>query len=98
MTKVRLSENVVFRSFGSETVLLNLTTGHYHGVKGSGGRMLEALVETGDVEKAVEQIAIEYDEPRERISDDMRELCAALVERSLIELDPHDRAESGDGG
>ena len=41
--KVRLSENVVFRSFGSETVLLNLKSGQYHGVRGSGGRMLEVL-------------------------------------------------------
>jgi hypothetical protein len=86
MPTIRLSENVVFRSFGSETVLLNLTTGQYHGVKGSGGRMLEVLTETGDLDQAARRIAAEYDQPVDKIRRDMTELCDALAERSLVEV------------
>jgi Coenzyme PQQ synthesis protein D (PqqD) len=85
--KVRLSENVVFRSFGSETVLLNLKSGQYHGVKGSGGRMLEVLAETGDVDACAQLIADEYGHPLEDVSRDLNELCDALAKRDLIEID-----------
>jgi hypothetical protein len=89
MPIVRIPDNVVFRSFGNETVLLNLTTGQYHGVRGVGGRMLEVLAETKDVGEAARQIADEYEYPVEEVSRDMTELCAALAERSLIEVDEH---------
>jgi len=87
MTKIRLSENVVFRSFGSETVLLNLSTGQYHGLKGTGGRMLELLEENGDLETVARQISEEYDHPFDEVLRDLRALCSALAERSLIEMD-----------
>ena len=86
--KVRLSENVVFRSFGSETVLLNLKSGQYHGVKGSGGRMLEVLAETGDVDLSARRIADEYGHPLEDVKRDLNGLCEALAKRDLIEIEP----------
>jgi hypothetical protein len=87
MARVRLQEKVVYRSFGSETVLLNLTTGQYHGLKGSGGRMLEVLAETPDLDDAAAQIASEYGQPVERIRQDLGELCDQLAARSLITID-----------
>jgi hypothetical protein len=84
---VRLCDDVVFRSFGSETVLLNLTTGQYHGLKGSGGRMLEVLAETGDLEAAASLVAGEYGHPLQEVERDMTELCRALAERSLVTID-----------
>jgi hypothetical protein len=87
MPTVRIPENVVFRSFGNETVLLNLTTGLYHGVRGVGGRMLEVLAETPDLGEAALRIADEYEYPLEEVSRDITELCEALAKRSLIELE-----------
>jgi hypothetical protein len=87
MTKIRISENVVYRSFGSETVLLNLKTGQYHGLKGAGGRMLQVLAERGDLDEAAAQVAREYDHPVEIVTKDLSELCDALAERSLVEID-----------
>jgi hypothetical protein len=75
VTRVHLPDDVVFRSFGSEMVLLNLKTGQYHGIKGSGGRMLEVLAE---------QIADEYEQKLELVARDMERLCQQLAERSLI--------------
>jgi hypothetical protein len=85
MTQVRLSDDVVHRSFGSETVLLNLKTGQYHGLRGSGGRMLEILSETGDVDETARRVAAEFDRPLEEVARDVRELCDGLRERQLVE-------------
>jgi hypothetical protein len=87
MPTVRIPDNVVFRSFGSETVLLNLATGQYHGLKGAGGRMLEVLAETPDLDAAARRIANEYGHPVADVSRDMNDLCLALAERSLVELE-----------
>ena len=87
MTRVRLNENVVHRAFGSETVLLNLDTGQYHGLRGSGGRMLQLLRETGDPEQSAERLASELGHPLEEVRRDIHELCRALAERSLLVID-----------
>ena len=87
MTVVRLSDNVVFRSFGSETVLLNLTSGQYHGLTGSGGRMLEVLVEVGDLDAATQRLTTEFDHPVDEIRRDLATLCDELAARSLVEID-----------
>jgi hypothetical protein len=94
MPTVRLADNVVFRSFGSETVLLNLTTGQYHGVKGSGGRMLEVLADVGDVDLAARKIAGEYGHPLNEVLRDLMDLCAALEERSLVTVHGRPGGES----
>lgn len=87
MQSVRIPKHVVFRSFGSETVLLNLNTGQYHGLRGAGGRMLEVMAVTPDFDAAARQVADEYGQPLAEVERDMRQLCAALAERSLIELE-----------
>jgi hypothetical protein len=90
MKRVRLSEDVVHRSFGSETVLLNLKTGQYHGLRGSGGRMLEVLAETGDVEETARVIAGEFGQPLPDVTRDVEDLCHAMAERSLVVAEPED--------
>jgi hypothetical protein len=87
MPTVRLSDNVVHRSFGAETVLLNLDTGQYHGLRGSGGRMLEVLAETPDVDAAAARLAAEFSHPVEAVRADMAELCRALEQRRLVVME-----------
>jgi hypothetical protein len=84
VNRIRLSEDVVYRSFGSETVLLNLKTGQYHGLRGSGGRMLELLAENGDTAQTARMVAEELGHPLDEVQHDLDELCQALVERSLL--------------
>lgn len=84
MKRVRLSDDVVYRSFGTETVLLNLTTGQYHGLRGSGGRMLEVLAETGDLDTTARIIAEEFKQPLPKVARDVEELCLSMAERSLV--------------
>lgn len=88
---VRVPDHVVFRSFPGETVALNLQTGKYHGLNPVAGRMVEALVESGDLEETAALLAEEYDQPQETVEGDLRRLCEDLSRRGLIEL-PIDRA------
>jgi Coenzyme PQQ synthesis protein D (PqqD) len=87
-SKARVPEHVVHRAFPAEMVVLNLNTGQYHGLNPTAGRMLELIQECASIGEAVDRAAEEYDQPREEVEKDMRELCAALLERELIELDP----------
>jgi hypothetical protein len=86
-SKVSVPEHVVHRAFPAEMVVLNLNTGQYHGLNPTAGRMLELMQECATVGEAVDRAAEEYEQPREEIERDMRELCARLLERELIEVD-----------
>jgi hypothetical protein len=77
---------VALRAFESETVVLNLDSGQYHGLNPTAGRMVELLREHGQVEKAADAAAQEYGQPREEVLADLIELCGQLAERGLIEV------------
>lgn len=86
-SSIRLPEHVVHRAFAAETVVLNLTTGKYHGLNPVAGRMLAVLEEGKTVQDAARQLAAEYDQPLEAVEEDVCGLCADLLERGLIETD-----------
>jgi hypothetical protein len=91
-SRIRVPEHVVYRSFPSETVVLNLQTGKYHGLNATAGSMLEALQRVPCVRDAAVVVAGEYAQPQATVEQDMRELCNGLLARGLIELDgdsPH---------
>jgi hypothetical protein len=85
-TRVVVPQHVVHRSFPSETVVLNLRTGKYHGLNPTAGAMLDALARTGSVRAASAAVAREYELPAETVEEDVERLCSALLERDLIEL------------
>jgi hypothetical protein len=91
-SRARVADQVVYRTFPTETVVLNLATGKYHGLNASAGRMLEALERSDSVGEALAELTGEYDAPPAEIERDLRRLCGALLERGLIELkDPERR-------
>jgi hypothetical protein len=85
--KIAVPTHVVFRSFPAETVVLNLQTGKYHGLNPTAGKMLEALAATGSVLEGSARIAREYGRDPGATETDMANLCQALLERGLIEID-----------
>lgn len=85
--KVRVPQHVVYRSFVSETVALNLNTGKYHGLNPTAGRMLEVLERADSIGEAAVTLAREYDRGREELARDLCVLCEQLLERGLIEID-----------
>jgi Coenzyme PQQ synthesis protein D (PqqD) len=87
---VKVPQHVVHRSFPSETVVLNLQTGKYHGLNPTAGRMMEALDREGGVRAAANAVAAEYEQPLDATEKDICDLCEALLERGLIEIDAGD--------
>jgi hypothetical protein len=81
-----LPEHVVHRSFVSETVVLNLRTGKYHGMNLVAGRMLTAIERSRTVGGALEALTDEFDAPADEIERDLRIFCKDLAARGLIEL------------
>jgi hypothetical protein len=82
--------SVVSRAFAEETVVLNLQTGMYHGLDGTGRHFYEVLQEAPDLGSASAQLADDYEQPLERIEADVHRFCSDLRERGLIELSPPD--------
>ena len=81
-------KHVVYRRFETETVILNLRTGQYHGVNHTGGRLIELLEEAdGSIREAIDRLAAEYGQDTADIEQGLAEFCAALASRGLIELD-----------
>lgn len=85
--KIKVPQHVVYRSFPSETVVLNLETGKYHGLNATAGAMLEALEQAACVRDAAAVLAEGYAQPYDIIERDLCELCQSLLERGLIEAD-----------
>ena len=85
--KVKVPQHVVYRSFPSETVVLNLQTGKYHGLNATAGRMLDALARADCVRDAAVELAGSYEQPQDVIEGDLCVLCTSLLERGLIETD-----------
>ena len=93
--RAEVPEHVVHRSFVSETVLLNLQTGQYHGMDPVGGRFFEVLGEAPDIETAVARLADEFAQPTERIQTDLMGYVSELKARGLLEiLPPADEPQS----
>lgn len=95
---VTVPRHVVYRRFPTETVVLNLETGRYHGLNVVGGEMLDVLQRSSSLGAAVAELAECYEQPPQVLEADLEALCAKLLERGLIELrDPQPlraRAES----
>jgi hypothetical protein len=88
--KIKVPQHVVYRTFPSETVVLNLQTGKYHGLNPTAGRMLETLERADSVLAAATVAAGEYEQPQATTERDMCKLCSSLLERDLIEIDEDD--------
>jgi hypothetical protein len=81
---MRVPEHVVYRDFPSETVVLNLQTGRYHGLNSTAGEMLAALERSGTVGAAAHEIAESHGMDIGTVRDDLCGLCEQLSERGLI--------------
>ena len=84
--RVRVPEHVAYRNFVHETAVLDLTTGEYHGIDPTGGRILDLLAGNATLGAAAQSLA---DQSGRRLADVERDVCAVcedLRERGLIEV------------
>jgi hypothetical protein len=90
---INVPQHVVYRSFPSETVVLNLETGKYHGLNATAGRMLEELERSRSVGEAVQALMASLQQPQQVIERDVSRLCLCLEQRGLIAIE----ADADDG-
>ena len=81
-----LPQHVAQRAFATETVILNLRTGMYHGLNPTGARMLDAMERSPTIGDAAADLAVEYGIGQHEIEDDLCDFCSQLLERGLLEL------------
>jgi PqqD family protein of HPr-rel-A system len=85
---VRIADDVVFEVLDDETVVLNLTSGEYHTLNGTGSRAWQLIEEHGDLDRVRAAMAAEFDATEDRIADDLDRLLGDLVERGLVTVAP----------
>lgn len=78
------AERVAAKVMDGEAVIIDLITGTYYSLAGTGGRAWQLLEGGASIESAVETIAREYGVDRTRVSDDLRVLVSQLVDEQLM--------------
>jgi hypothetical protein len=84
--RVRIPANVVHRELPGETVILNLETGHYHGLNATGSAIVAAIDRGATPRDAASSIADEFGAPAAEVEQHVEDFCRALLDRGLIEL------------
>jgi hypothetical protein len=84
--RATVPQHVVWRGFAAETVLLNINTGMYHGLDEVSGRFFEVLREAPTVAAAITILVAEYEQPEERVQEDMVHFCGELQGLGLIDF------------
>ena len=85
----RVPQHVVYRDFVNETVVLNLTTGTYHGLNPTAGRMLQAIERAESLREAAARLALDHAWDLPTLERDIVELCRTLADSGLLELVPN---------
>ena len=83
---ISVPTHVVFRDLAHETVLLNITTGQYHGIDAIGARFFAAMRDSANLQEAAKTMAVEFSQPLDRIEADLAAFGAQMVSLGLIEL------------
>jgi hypothetical protein len=83
--RVRVPDNVVFREFPEQSVVLNLDRGHYHGLNRSGSMMFGLLANGETLAAVADAVSKRYGLSAAQAQLDVSRLCTALLERGLLE-------------
>jgi hypothetical protein len=84
LDNVQLSDDVVAREVGGETMLLDLASGKYFGLNAVGGRFWQ-LVEGGmTAAQARDMLLGEFEVEAERLDSDLASLIEDLRESGLV--------------
>jgi len=82
--RVEISDGVTWRNVGDDVVILNLDSGIYFGLDGSGGQIWRELAEHGAVEKAFESLKREFDIDPGELRRDLDDLLNRLLDKGLM--------------
>jgi hypothetical protein len=86
LMRVEISDGVIWRDLGGDVVILNVETGVYFGLDGSGGQIWRELVEHGSIEKTFASLKQQFDVEPDELHRDLDALMDQLVEKRLVHL------------
>jgi predicted DNA-binding WGR domain protein len=92
--KVRIGDEIVWRTVAGEVLITNLETETYYGLDGAGPRIWELLVERGETGEAAAALAREFDCDEAALRADLEMLVRELERKGIVEL-VTDRRASG---
>ena len=84
--RVEISDGVIWRDLGGDVVILNVESGIYFGLDGSGGQIWRELVEHGSIEKAFASLKKQFAVAPDELRHDLDDLVNRLVEKGLVQL------------
>ncbi len=82
--KLTIPQQVMTRTVGDETVILDLATGTYFGLDPVGARIWELLSEGKTLAEVCDRMLDEYDVSREQLELDALRLAQELAEQGLV--------------
>jgi len=83
-SSLKVSEEVVFRELDGEAVLLNLASGMYFGLDGTGTRIWQLIGEHRQLADVLAALCEEFDAPRDAMERDLLNLASELSEKGLL--------------
>ena len=84
--KIEISENVVWREFGGEVVILDLESQHYFGLTGSGNDMWQLIAEHGSSDEVIERLVAKYDVDPTDLRADFEKLVNELATKGMVRI------------
>ena len=85
-TKVTIPTQVMARTVGEETVILDLVSGTYYGLNPVGARMWQLLGQGASLAEVCEAMFSEYSVARETLEGDVLDLVEDLLDKKLVSL------------
>lgn len=82
------SDRVAAKVMDGEAVIIDLITGTYYSLAGTGGRAWQLLEAGASVAHTVEVVAAEYNADGSRVAEDVRVLVSQLVDEQLMTPSP----------
>jgi hypothetical protein len=84
--KIEISEDVVWREFDGEVVILDLNSQHYFGLTGSGNDMWRLIAEHGSSEKIIESLLDKYDVEPASLTADFEKFVNELAGKGMLRV------------
>jgi hypothetical protein len=79
--------HVMAETIGGETIIVNLTTGHYFNLQGSGVEVWEAIAQGEPVSAVISRLRARYDAPEAEIETSVSQLVEELRNEELVAMD-----------
>jgi hypothetical protein len=86
-TVLRVSDDVLTRTAGTETVLLDLDSEEFFGLDGVGARVFELFEQPRTLGDVIDTLSSEYDVDRPTLTKDVTDLVAELAAQKLLVVD-----------